>query len=367
MTTQRDSVSQVTFGRKLGGGYFGKVFEGTQAPHGSVAVKVIKFGRMKQFLRITDWTTVHDHLLREAEALRKAESSHIVRVHGVGVSEDKKAMHIITERCDGSLATLCHRGPLSTRRARESTKEALHGLEALHARGMIHRDLKPANLLHVGGVTKLADFGLVTSDIVYGYASRAGYTEHLAPEVFVNSTTSPRTDVWAMGLTIFRLVNGEPWYHTEKERLRLLLPNGLTDPRAVQVAVKAGGFASKLRWMPHIHDAWRRFVRRAMHDDTDSRFSDGGEMLTNFSRSIAPLNELDWTCDYTDQLVRWTTLENKRRLVVEWRRGSQHSIVAWSEPVTPPGRTRMLLPFSTVSPLEAARQLTDFFEGKVRR
>ena len=185
-------------------------------------------------------------------------------------------MYIITELCDAGLHASIKNGPLPLAVARKYVRHALLGLEALHVRGMVHRDLKPANILTTGdSAAKLSDFGLVTDKLVAGYASQQGYLEHLAPEVIVNARTSAKSGVWAMGLTIFRLLNGEPWYADVQAAL------GIDWTRPYLAAISTGSNISSCRrgssparlpWMPHVPDQWRRFVRKAMSDQLAKRY-----------------------------------------------------------------------------------------------
>jgi serine/threonine-protein kinase len=186
---------------------------------------------------------------------------------------------------------------------------------------MLHRDLKPGNLLHFNGRAKLADFGLVTDRIAYGYASAVGYTEHLAPEVHIYGVTSRHTDCWAFGMTMFRLLNGEAWYTAEKHRLRLLHADGRTNLGAVRQLICSGGFATKLRWMPHVRQSWRRFVRRALHDNSGARFASGGEMLSHFQKSVLAEREPWWVVVDRRDTTTWTARpESGREWRVEWTR-----------------------------------------------
>jgi serine/threonine protein kinase len=221
-------------------------------------------------------------------------------------------------------------------------------MQAVHARGLIHRDLKPGNILRgANGRAKVADFGLVSDRLVVGYASGQGYVDHLAPEVFRTDLTSIRTDVWAFGMTAFRLAHGALFY------------SELPAPRD---RVEAGGFARGLRWLPHIPDRWRRFVRKCMHDQPAGRFQDFGQILS----ALAELpTEPDWACTYAASEVRWVRRKDQRQITVEWDRRLPRR-TAWkavSHPTGPGGRPRTLGGADGLSRAAAEDELEDFFRG----
>jgi hypothetical protein len=87
--------------------------------------------------------------------------------------------------------------------------QMLDGLQHLHAHGVVHGDLKPGNVL-VGhdGVVRLADFGLVnTSDFVT--TGVVGTIQYLAPELHRGDAPSPASDLYAVGVMLFRLLTGQ--------------------------------------------------------------------------------------------------------------------------------------------------------------
>lgn len=192
-------------GARISAGHFGEVFLAKDLVHGDVAVKVLERAATES---AADWQLRRDGLVKEGQRLKQATHKNVVNVLHVLESETSDAVHLVMEFCSGgSLQAPYEKGPMTLRHVRKVATDVCFGLQALHARGMLHRDIKPGNLLlNSSGITKLGDFGLVTDNIILGYASQAGYADHLAPEIWHGSGTSVVTDVWALGVTLYRLI-----------------------------------------------------------------------------------------------------------------------------------------------------------------
>lgn len=99
--------------------------------------------------------------------------------------------------------------------------EALQGLHFMHQRGLVHRDIKEANLLVKlgdGGAleqVKIADFGLaksyteVAATVLTRPGQIGGTIPYMAPEqIHHYRGTQPPADLYAMGVTLYRLLTG---------------------------------------------------------------------------------------------------------------------------------------------------------------
>jgi serine/threonine protein kinase len=86
------------------------------------------------------------------------------------------------------------------------------GIAALHRLGVIHRDIKPDNVILEGaGKLKLLDLGVVR---VPGWEDFPpedvpGTPAYMAPEMFNGEAGDEATDVYALGVTMFRAYTGE--------------------------------------------------------------------------------------------------------------------------------------------------------------
>jgi serine/threonine-protein kinase len=302
-----DYTAQLTLRGRIGGGQFGDVFEAGCPLNGKVAVKLL---RQKTGESPADWAARSADLLAEAIKMKSAQHRNVVTVHQV-VRDAHGVVHLVTEFCNaGSLDTDYKAGPLPLAKVRKIITHASAGLECVHSRGMVHRDIKPSNILCHSGTFKIGDFGLVTDRIIRGYASVAGYVSHLAPEVFGGASrlgvTSAKTDVWALGMTVYRLLHGHSFFQDHF---------GLLTPADFERKIVSGGFAVSLPWLPHVPERWRKFVRKAMHDDPTQRFPSAHAM----SQALAPLPiSPSWACQYAYNLVTWKKAEAGRTTTVEW-------------------------------------------------
>lgn len=340
-----DYVSDLKVGAKLGNGAFGEVFRGEDPAHGEVAVKVLK---REWFHDDATWPDYKAGYLAEAKNLAKATHRNVVQVHHVVEAPDGDSVVICMAYCPGgSLQAPFEHGPMTLYAVRKVGTEVLMGLGAMHTRGMVHRDIKPANiLLNSKAEAQISDFGLVTDDLVLGYASQAGYSDHIAPEVWNGKGTSARSDIWAVGMTLFRLLHGQVWYEEAPS------------PKDV---VKNGGFAGTLRWLPHVPKAWRRVIRKMLNDDDTVRYQNAAQALKGLANlSVEPI----WETSVAADLVRWEQIKGKRRVVVEWKRLSprKHEWEAWSEPVGKGQNKRLAGSGGVVSGSDAVRGLEAYFD-----
>jgi serine/threonine protein kinase/tetratricopeptide (TPR) repeat protein len=83
-----------------------------------------------------------------------------------------------------------------------------HAVSAVHAAGLVHRDIKAQNVMRADdGRVVLMDFGTGRAQ---GDATMpaAGTPLYLAPEVFRNEPATPQSDIYAIGVLLYRLLSG---------------------------------------------------------------------------------------------------------------------------------------------------------------
>lgn len=152
--------------------------------------------------------------LREARAAARVSDPHVVAVHDVGEQDGRP--YLVMELVDGaSLADqLARLGPLDPDEVVGVAAQALAGLAAAHAAGLLHRDVKPGNLLRgQDGRVRVADFGVAEAADTPGL-TRTGFVlgtrSYLAPERRRGAPASPATDLYALGATLAELLTGTP-------------------------------------------------------------------------------------------------------------------------------------------------------------
>jgi hypothetical protein len=116
---------------------------------------------------------------------------------------------------------LQERGQLTVRDAASYLVQACDAVAEAHAREIVHRDLKPSNLFLTTRregtpLVKLMDFGISKLVSEQPEASLTathdslGTPHYMSPEQLMTSReVDTRTDVWALGVILYRLLTGE--------------------------------------------------------------------------------------------------------------------------------------------------------------
>jgi serine/threonine protein phosphatase PrpC len=180
----------------------------------------------------------HDAFVREAWVGRHVSSPWVVRV--IELPDGRQTcLYTVMPLYDGELLErrLERRPALGLEEGRQIGIKLARGAAALHRAGIIHRDIKPDNvLLEAEAGLKLLDLGVVRlpgledgpPDPIPGTAA------YMAPEMFIGEAGNERTDVFALGVTLFRAFSGSfPYGNVDAtSRARLERPGDLATLRS---------------------------------------------------------------------------------------------------------------------------------------
>jgi hypothetical protein len=154
----------------------------------------------------------------EATAAARLTHPNIVAIHDV--IELDGIPYIVMEYVEGrTLADLiAAEGPLPPARAVRLVIDVCDGLDYAHGRGVIHRDIKPSNILvTAGGTAKLSDFGIarVAGSRVTRTGALLGTPAYMAPEQLRGRALDGRSDIFALGVTLYEALTGVPPFQGE--------------------------------------------------------------------------------------------------------------------------------------------------------
>jgi tRNA A-37 threonylcarbamoyl transferase component Bud32 len=226
----------------IGVGGMAAVYAATHRNKNRVAVKMLH-------AQFSGQETVRTRFLREGYLANTVEHAGAVKVLDDDVADDGAAF-LVMELLEGET--------IEARWARKGHKlepgevlaigdKLLDVLAAAHDKGVVHRDIKPENLfLTREGTLKVLDFGIarIFEGSVDPKGTRQGYImgtpAFMAPEQALArwDTVDGRTDVWAVGATMFTLVTGRHVHDGQTGNEQLIL--AATSPPASVATIEPG-------------------------------------------------------------------------------------------------------------------------------
>jgi eukaryotic-like serine/threonine-protein kinase len=186
---------------------------------------------LKQLHRQSEASTPEAELanrraMREARLAARLNHAHAISVFDV-VEQEGQLWLIMQFIPSITLAeVLKEGGPLQPDEAAQVGAEVASALAAAHAVGIVHRDVKPGNILIADdGTALISDFGiahalgdatLTTRGLIHGTPA------YLAPEVARGGEADFASDVFSLGATVYRAVEGTPPFGTDENSIALL-------------------------------------------------------------------------------------------------------------------------------------------------
>ncbi len=190
-------------------------------------------------------------LYNERQILARLQHPYIARLLDGGTTEDA-VPYFVMEYVDGEhIDEYCEARKLSIRERLELFRKVCSAVQFAHQNLVVHRDLKPGNILITAdGVPKLLDFG-IAKILRPELASRGLETApgrhpmtaaYASPEQLLGEVITTTSDVYSLGVLLYRLLSGHSPYLVEEcgygELVRVIC---LEDPQRPSATVYSPG------------------------------------------------------------------------------------------------------------------------------
>jgi len=226
-----DTLGRYQLLERIGAGGMGEVWKAHDARlDRTVAIKMLLQGAIAD-------ATAFDRFRREAMSLSRLSHAGIATIYDFDSADgrDFLVMEFVT---GGTLESRLQSGPLAIADVRSIGAAIADALEDAHRQGVLHRDMKPGNVaLTMDGRPKILDFGLAlltSGDAMTGRLTQTGTVmgslAYMAPEQLLGEDNDARTDIYALGVTLFELSTGHRPFSQERPQALLFAVVNTTAP-----------------------------------------------------------------------------------------------------------------------------------------
>ncbi|MFT9820362.1 serine/threonine-protein kinase [Lysinibacillus sp. NPDC056185] len=179
----------------------------------------------------------------------------------------------------GSLASVTEGKLLNVQKIIEYSLDFLNGLLFIHIKGLLHLDIKPTNImLNDSDRGVITDFGLAKYLDDSGFAvQKRQYVRHRSPQTFETIERTVLDDIYQVGLTLYRLCNGDDNFHSQYESL---VESGQNPKDFISKAL----FPNRTEYLPHIPKKLRSIINKTLEVDTAKRYQSMLDLINDVSK-----------------------------------------------------------------------------------
>jgi eukaryotic-like serine/threonine-protein kinase len=213
---------------------------------------------------------------REAKSLARLSHPNIVKVYDFG--EHEGSPFLVMEYLPGGTLKKRLGQPLPWQEAVRLILPVARGIAYAHQHGILHRDIKPANVLITdGGEPMLSDFGIAKlfegseATALTGSGMAIGTPEYMAPEQWTG-ITSPKSDLYSLGIVLYELVTGRKPYVADT-------------PAAILIKQATEPLPNPRRFAVDLPEAMELILVKALAKEPEDRYED----LNAFIRALENL------------------------------------------------------------------------------
>jgi serine/threonine protein kinase len=297
----------------------GHVYERKLGEGGSASVYAVK--RRSDGARLAV-KLMHDHValepaevsafLGEAKLLQRLDHPNVVKGYKSGklAGRDLSFMECVEGR--SLQEAIAEGGVFDEENALRAVLQVARALEYLRGEGIVHRDIKPGNILWVPETheVKVIDLGFAVvggAGDPGGEGTTRGTAAYLSPELARGQADlDVRSDIYALGATLYQLVLGElPFTGDDEELVQKAVLEGLSAQ-----ATKGGRISA------HMH----YFIEKMMAKDRDIRYQDPEELIQDIERQIEGKKSLDLDASTSDDDEKAQRIQKQRLSRLKRRR-----------------------------------------------
>ena len=234
-----------------------------------VVVKVLMYSRTLD-------EVYRDFFQREAEVIAALEHPCIVPIYDFGWHGQQPYI-VMRYMSGGSLQDRLNKGEIKLSEMAHILKRVAEALDAAHAKNIIHRDIKPSNILFDStGEAFLSDFGIATSQAITDDDGEwlVGTPAYMSPEQARGTKVDGRSDVYALGVTLYRLLTGQLPFSSDSETslINAHVDRPIPDVRNVKA---------------NIPSVWQEVISRAMAKDPHDRYASAGDFARDVNEVVS--------------------------------------------------------------------------------